>query len=314
MSSRKSLAAALLGVLFVAPVLTGGGRLKAGQNSNEVYRIHLNPAIERLSKGQPIIGFGAGDLSLGRCRQNARLDVDFVYVDMEHGPLNFDALANCVAAMTDPATALKTGSPAKKVALFARFPPSGGDAKGNEWVAKQALDIGLMGVFFNSVDTAEDALHTVRVMRYPQRKGAKYPTPAGLRGWAPGLAVWAWGLFSEDEYERHADVWPLNPDGDLLDVVMIESEEGVRNADKIAAVPGVGAIFLANRSDLVRSMGASGRTAPEVEAAVQTVLRACKAHNVACGITTDTVADAQQRLKEGFRMIRTAPGGVPPRP
>src|SRR6185295_10029947 len=106
---RRTLAATVLGVVLVVPMFTGGGRLDAGQNSKEVYRIHLNPAIERLSKGQPIIGFGAGDLSLGRCRQNARLDVDYVYVDMEHGPLNFDALANCVAAMTDPATALKTG-------------------------------------------------------------------------------------------------------------------------------------------------------------------------------------------------------------
>ena len=305
-------AAAAIGLVLLLPGLGITGLLHAGQGG-DVHRIHLNPAVDRLSKGQPIIGFVSGDPSLGRCRSNARLDVDFVYFDMEHGPLNFDALANCVAAMSDVATALKQGSPAHKVALFARFPPSGDDAKGNEWVAKQALDLGLMGILFNSVDTAEDALTTVRVMRYPQRKGAKYPTPAGLRGWAPGLAVWAWGLFSEDEYERHADVWPLNPDGDLLNVVMIESVEGVRNADAIAAVPGVGAIFMANRSDMVRSMGATGRNAPEVEAGVQTVLRACKAHNVACGITTETLADSERRLREGFRMIRTSPGSVPAR-
>jgi 2-keto-3-deoxy-L-rhamnonate aldolase RhmA len=44
--------------------------------------------------------------------------------------------------------------------------------------------------------------------------------------------------------ERRADVEPLNPDGDLLAIMMIESTEGVKNADAIAAVPGVGVIFL----------------------------------------------------------------------
>jgi 2-keto-3-deoxy-L-rhamnonate aldolase RhmA len=39
-------------------------------------------------------------------------------------------------------------------------------------------------------------------------------------------------------------VEPLNPDGDLLAIMMIESTEGVKNADAIAAVPGVGVIFL----------------------------------------------------------------------
>jgi 4-hydroxy-2-oxoheptanedioate aldolase len=305
-------AAAVLGIALLGRGL-GGDTVRASQDSSDIYRIHLNPSVEKLAKGEPIIGFGAGDMTIANCRANARRDVDFVYADMEHGPLNFEALSVCVAAMSDVATAVKRRSPAHSVAMFARFPPSGSDRNGNEWVAKQALDIGLMGVLFNSIDTADDARRTVQVMRYPQRKGSKYPNPPGLRGWAPGLAVWAWGLLSEDEYERHADVWPLNPDGDLLSIVMIESVEGVKNADAIAAVPGIGAIFLANRSDLTRSMGAASRNAPEVEAAVQTVLRACKAHNVACGISTGSLAETESRLKEGWKMIRAVPGGVPAR-
>jgi hypothetical protein len=63
--------------------------------------LHLNPAIEKLAKGQPIIGTQTSDLSLQNCHALARLDFDYAYVDMEHGPLNFDGLSFCVAAMVD---------------------------------------------------------------------------------------------------------------------------------------------------------------------------------------------------------------------
>jgi 4-hydroxy-2-oxoheptanedioate aldolase len=168
---------------------------------------------------------------------------------MEHTPLDFPALNHFAMGMVDKATALKKGSPAPNMALLARFPPYG--REGAQWIAKQALDAGLMGVIFNGIDTPEQALVAVSNMRYPQKRTSKYQTPAGLRGYGPAAAAWVWGI-STAEYERRADVWPLNPDGDLIAIMMIESTEGIRNADAIAAVPGVGAIFLgagsANRS------------------------------------------------------------------
>src|SRR5262249_24101566 len=68
---------------------------------------HLNPAVEKLAKGQPMIGTFTDDMSLQNCHAMARLDFDYVYVDMEHGPLNLDGLAFCAAAMVDKAAALK---------------------------------------------------------------------------------------------------------------------------------------------------------------------------------------------------------------
>jgi hypothetical protein len=44
---------------------------------------------------------------------------------------------------------------------------------------------------------------------------------------------------------------------------------------------------------------------PEVEAARQTILRGCIAHNVACGMTPTSAADAVRRLDEGWKMIRS---------
>jgi 4-hydroxy-2-oxoheptanedioate aldolase len=280
--------------------------IPAGTLSAQRPYLHLNPAIEKLAAGKPIIGTQTDDMSLQNCHSLARLDMDYAYVDMEHGALNLDGLATCIAAMVDKAAALKKGNPQPNVALFARFPPYGRDIESNDWIVKQALDMGLMGVIFNGIDNKEQALRIVRYMRYPQQKTSKYQQPPGLRGYSPGNAVFAWGI-SSAEYERRADVWPLNPEGDLMAIPMIETAEGLKNVNEIAATPGVGAIFIGAGADLHQWLGVP-QDSPEVESARQAILEACKTHNVPCGITALGKADVDRRLKEGWRMIRTGRG------
>jgi 4-hydroxy-2-oxoheptanedioate aldolase len=265
--------------------------------------LHLNPAVEKLVQGQPIIGIQTDDMSLQNCHSLARVDFDYAYVDMEHGPLNLDGLAYCVAAMVDKAAVLKKGNAEVKVALFARFPPYGRDLESNDWIIKQGLDMGLMGIIFNGVDNKEQMTRLIQFMRYPQSQKSEYQQPPGLRGFSPGNAVFAWGI-SQAEYERHADVWPLNPQGDLLAIPMIETAEGLKNVNEIASVPGVGAIFVGAGGDLHQYLGVPQNSA-DVEEAFQTILAACKAHNVPCGITATNKADVDKRLKEGWKMIRT---------
>jgi 4-hydroxy-2-oxoheptanedioate aldolase len=299
--SHHLMAAELGAVVFITALITPTGIASAQQAS-----LHLNPAVEKLAHGQPMIGIQTDDMSLQNCHSLARLDFDYAYVDMEHGPLNLEALAYCVAAMVDKAAVLKKGSAQQNVALFARFPPYGRDLESNDWIVKQALDMGLMGIIFNGVDNKEQMTRLVRYMRYPQQKTSEYQQPPGLRGFSPGNAIFAWGI-SSTEYERHADLWPLNPEGDLLAIPMIETAEGLKNVNEIASVPGVGAIFIGAGSDLHQYLGVP-QNSPEVEEARQTILAACKAHNVACGITATTRADIDKRLKEGWKMIRTGRG------
>ncbi len=299
--SCHKMAAMIAAFAFIAVVLSPVGSAWAQQAP-----LHLNPAVEKLARGEAIIGTQTDDMSLQNCHSLARLDFDYAYVDMEHGPLNLDGLAYCVAAMVDKAAILKKGNAQPKVALFARFPPYGRDLESNDWIVKQALDMGLMGVIFNGVENKEQMTRLIRFMRYPQQKTSKYQQPPGLRGYAPGNAIFAWGV-SAAEYERHADVWPINPEGDLLAIPMIETLEGLKNVDEIAAVPGVGAIFIGAGGDLHQYLGVA-QDAPEVEQARQTILAACKAHNVACGITALTKAEVDKRLKEGWKMIRTGRG------
>jgi 4-hydroxy-2-oxoheptanedioate aldolase len=299
--SHRVMAAVMVFVAFIV-VLVTPARIVLAQQAP----LHLNPAVEKLAHGQSIIGTQTDDMSLQNCHSLARLDFDYAYVDMEHGPLNLDGLAYCVAAMVDKAAVLKKGNAQPNVALFARFPAYGRDLESNDWIVKQALDMGLMGIIFNGVDNKEQMMRLVQYMRYPQQKTSKYQQPPGLRGYAPGNATFAWGI-SAAEYERRADVWPLNPEGDLLAIPMIETAEGLKNINEIASVPGVGAIFIGAGGDLHQYLGVP-QDSPEVEQARQTILAACKAHNVACGITALTKADVDKRLKEGWKMIRTGRG------
>lgn len=280
----------------------------AGAGAGTSRTRYLNPVIERLANGQPFIGVSTGNLSPEHAKALARAPIDYVYVDFEHNPVDFGELYRFSLATIDRAGIHERGNLQSDIAIFARFPPYGREQV--EWISKQALDLGLMGIIFNSINTAEEAELAVRSMRYPQMQDSEIPEPAGLRGWSPGNATWLWGIPSS-EYAEVADVWPLNPDGELLAIMMIETDEGVENVDTIAATPGVGALFV-GPADLSRSMGVSG-DAPEIEEALGTILEACLAHDVACG-KSFSAEEMPGRIEDGWMMLNLggANGGLGP--
>jgi len=164
---------------------------------------------------------------------------------------------------------------------------------------QQALDMGLHGFIFNGVRNKEQAEIAVKSMTYE---------PVGDRGSGAGLASWIWGI-GGDEYMKHAQLWPLHPEGDLLCMLMIETAEGAKNADAIMSVPGVGAVFVGAGGDMHVSMQVPANS-PAVEANFQLVLKACKAHNIACAISANSGEDVAKRVREGWRIIRTTSAGA----
>ena len=210
--------------LRIALLAVGLATLTGPLSAQEAVK-HLNPVIEKLAAGKPFIGFQTGDLSLEKARTLARADIDYVYLEMEHGPMDFEGLHRFTVGMIDKAAILKKGNAQPNVAVFARFAPYGREQA--QWFVKQALDIGLMGVIFNGIDNREQALLGVRNMRYPQKKTSKYPEPPGLRGYAPGNAVWWWGI-PDAEYERRADLWPLNSDRSLRQLALLFRDQFCR--------------------------------------------------------------------------------------
>lgn len=168
---------------------------------------------------------------------------------------------------------------------------------------KPLLSAGVMGIIVPEVDTKEQALKLVQSLRYPPQRGAKYPKPVGNRGCCPGDAPRYWGLSLHDYFLR-SDVWPLNPDGELLAIVMIESREAINNINEILSVPGIGGALIGPH-DLSLSLGVgtpeSNPGAAEVEEATAVLARVCASHKVPCG--TFHNPDINARIAQGFRLF-----------
>ena len=127
----------------------------------------------------------------------------------------------------------------------------------------------------------------------------------GTRGrGSESTAAPVWGLSAEDYMER-CDPWPLNPKGELLLGVKLESPEGVANCEEIIAVPGLGFAEI-GPGDLSLSLGY--RTIPrepfppEMQAARDRILAACRKNGVAF-LQSCTPDNIVARIDEGVRVI-----------
>jgi len=277
-----------------------GGAMAAAQAPP----VRLNGAIEKLARGESIVGAIIYDFSLFGARQFATSDLDFIIMDMEHQALDFERLQVFLLGMTDKAAIAKQGNLSVRVPAIVRIPTYGRNL--DESIVKQVLDIGAFGIMFPAIETREQALQAVRSARYPPAKGATDVEPSGLRGNGNMPAAWFWGL-SRPEYTRRADAWPVDPQGEILLMLQVETVEGMNNIDEILSVPGIGVLFV-GPNDLSYSLGVPGGS-PEHEAAIQTLLAACKRHNVPCAITVNA-GDVVKRLKEGFRVVSLGSGGL----
>jgi len=222
--------------------------------------------------------------------------LDFVIVDLEHSPYDPARLESYLLGMIDKRRVASEGLPMRVVPLV-RLPSNGRERV--EYMIKQALDLGAVGVVAPHVSNRDEALAAVRAKRFAQREGVADAEPGGRRGVGYGWAARYWGLPARDYVER-ADLWPLDPKGELLLWCMIENREGVANVREITSAPGVGGVFL-GPSDLSMSLGVAEND-PRNEAAIARVLDACKETKTPCGTLTSGEGVAR-RLEQGFRFL-----------
>ena len=138
------------------PLWLRAGRVRPGASRAAGPATAAAPAtrvVAKLAEGKTVYGIQTGDLSLLRPR-TARAPVDFVYVDMEHNPLDFPALHHVPDGHVRPRHGAQEGQPAAQRRAVRALPTRSDQS---QWVVKQALDIGLHGIFFNGVDTKEQA-------------------------------------------------------------------------------------------------------------------------------------------------------------
>ena len=101
------------------------------------------------------------------------------------------------------------------------------------------------------------------------------------------------------------DPWPLNPEGELLLGVKLESPEGIAHCDAICAVPGLGFAEM-GPGDLGLSLGHTTLMRdpypPEMQEARDKVLAACLRNGIAF-LEGGTPRNIVERLDQGVRVI-----------
>jgi 2-keto-3-deoxy-L-rhamnonate aldolase RhmA len=238
----------------------------------------INPVAERLKKGE---------LALNLMIRHARtVDIalaartcgfDGVFFDLQHGVISEHEVSQMAVAAMSMGVAPLVRVPEKDYAAALRM-----------------LDNGALGIILPEVTTVEDAKLSVAATKFP---------PLGNRG-----AFGCWAHFGYRSVPAPEARRAMN-EGTLL-ILMVESKAAVDHIEGIAAVPGVDVVHIGT-NDLSTDLGHPGElTHPDVLAAVERVVKACRANGKHAGVGGLTGAGAEKGLaaviKLGARFITSA--------
>lgn len=152
----------------------------------------------------------------------------------------------------------------------------------------RALDAGAAGIIVPLVNSAEDAAAAVAAAKYP---------PEGVRSYGPMRS----GLRIGPKIDK--------ANADTLVLAMIETPEGIANADAIAAVPGIDGLYI-GPTDLAIALGGTHLGDPSIEyefaATLIRIRDAAKAAGKIAAVHTSSGELAAERVDAGFTFITIA--------
>ena len=256
----------------------------------------VNRAIELLADGQPIYYTGSHEGTDGSFQQgvaDAQTWADYISYDMEHAPFDVKGLADYMKGL---AKGGPTKSGHRTPAVIVNVPVNGTDeatVRANAWMFQQVLATGVHGILLCHADTPGAVRAFVEAIRFPAYGGRR-----GVHGNPTAARIWG---ISADEYGERADVWPLNPKGELLLGLKLEDKYALENADANAKVPGI-AFAEWGPGDMAFSLGVKnsgpGPLPPAMQAARAKVLAATKANHIFF-LNTMNADNVVDMIKEG---------------
>ena len=205
----------------------------------------LNKAIELWEDGQPIYytGWGVheGVNPYEQGIKMAKTWADAISIEMEHGLFSLRDLREFMRGLRDGGP---TASGHKFPATFVTPPVIGLDepyARANTWMLEQILCTGVTGIHIcHARDAKAIATYMYMGSRYPfmDRPNVPKMPMQGLRGNSASYAANIWGV-SGGTYQHIADLWPLNPRGEIIFGVKLEDTYSDKAAPEITALPGL---------------------------------------------------------------------------
>lgn len=261
----------------------------------------LNPVIPLLEQGLPVLGVvhppytaGRGGSEAPDLEAAARELVEYQLGDFvlnSYSPRSADRYRAFMRAIVE------AGGSARTHPFLAKIPIVHRDPEEATRRLTDQLNDGQVAVAMQEVETVEEVEQVIAAMRFTSKGGVRPE-----EGFERAAAYWD---MTEAEYLEKADVWPLNPDGELLLTVIIESPEGVANAREISAVPGVSVVIVGagTLGGVFTSRNAEGERVRDQEgfdAAVATVLAACKEFGKSCGYPANDPAEVEALMADGW--------------
>lgn len=210
----------------------------------------------------------------------------FCLIDMEHSPLSAEMTTNLVHSIV----ASSRGS---------CFPLVRVPSQGVEWI-KWALDSGAAGILVPMVENKAEIDQIVDRAVFP---------PHGKRSFGPALAPW--GL-PTGAHGGVPEYFARARSGDIALIPMIESREGVENAEEIISAQGVTGVFI-GPLDLRLSLGLNGMdgSEPKYTQALEKICRIAKGHKKLVGSIAMDIQTVHKRSQEGIDfLIRSVDAGL----
>lgn len=268
----------------------------------------INRAIELLEADQALYYEGPHTghvLTYEQGCKDAKTWADYINVGMEHGAFDMTGFAEYMRGLVDGGP---TNSGHRTPAIIVEPPVNGTDGPNvafNAWQFRQILARGVHGILLCQAESAAAVREFVRACRFPHHKEGVDRLGIGSRGrGSEPTAAPVWGIDQMEYFER-AEPWPLNPKGELLLGVKIESPTGIAHCDEILAVPGLGFAEM-GPGDLGLSLGyttVQRRPYPPVmEEARARVFAGCQKNKLAF-LENATPENIAQRLDDGIRVI-----------
>jgi 4-hydroxy-2-oxoheptanedioate aldolase len=201
-----------------------------------------NKAIELLEDGQPIYYTGADPRRPGyeQGKAMAGTQNDMINWEMEHGTFDIANLREFMRGLTE---AGPTRSGHRFPTVLVSMPVLGYSAEmvmANSWVIQQILSTGVNALTLCHTRDPKAVAPYVAAARYPfDYPGVPKQPIEGMRGSGSQiLPARMWGV-PANMYLNIADVWPLNPKGEIMLGVKIEDRHGLAVCENILRQPGI---------------------------------------------------------------------------
>ncbi len=195
---------------------------------------------------------------------------------------------------------LAAGGSAREHAFISKVPIIHTDPTVATMRIVEQLDAGHVGVMLQEVESADEVRAGLSAMRFTSKGGTRPDTGVGF-----AAAYWK---LSEAEYRLKADLWPLNPQGELVLWAIVESRKGIASIREIAQVPGLTVIVVGagTLGGVFSSTGADGQRVRDqagFDAGVSAILSACKEFKVACSYPANNPREIEDLMARGFTVF-----------